>query len=134
MSALQLRARRQKSASDDGMLPMINIVFLLLVFFMVAGQITATQPQELQLPASASVTEAEVNGVEISVDAAGVIWLGGTALTGDIQPQLQQHIVEEADLTIRVHHSLNASTFDPILRVLRGAKVSHVRLFTEATQ
>lgn len=38
---MKLRRQRAPYNSDDALIPLINVVFLLLVFFMVAGTITA---------------------------------------------------------------------------------------------
>ena len=47
---------RPKRQLDDSMVPAINIVFLLLIFFMIAGHIEARNA-DLQIPASSSEGE-----------------------------------------------------------------------------
>ena len=53
MKAIDRLTRKPPRSSDDGLIPMINIVFLLLIFFMIAGQIAQQEPN-LQLPISQS--------------------------------------------------------------------------------
>ncbi len=49
-----LPLRRTRSTSDSRLIPMINVVFLLLIFFMIAGQISALNPGAVQLPLASS--------------------------------------------------------------------------------
>lgn len=48
------RGRKKQDNSDDSVLPLINVVFLLLIFFMIAGQINQFEPIKLTPPVSAS--------------------------------------------------------------------------------
>jgi biopolymer transport protein ExbD len=48
------RAPRRRLDEDERILPLINVVFLLLVFFMVAGRLTAGDPFPIDPPESAS--------------------------------------------------------------------------------
>ena len=48
--------------SDAGILPLINVVFLLLIFFMIAGQLAEQAPFEVEPPASDA--EAEDDGAD----------------------------------------------------------------------
>ncbi len=41
---------RRRPASDDNLIPLINIVFLLLIFFMVAGQMQRPMAADIRLP------------------------------------------------------------------------------------
>lgn len=47
------------SSDDDNMVPLINVVFLMLVFFMVAGQIKKADPVTIIPPHSINDTRAE---------------------------------------------------------------------------
>lgn len=47
------------SSDDDNMVPLINVVFLMLVFFMVAGQIKKADPIAIIPPHSINDTRAE---------------------------------------------------------------------------
>ena len=43
---------RAQRPSEENVLPLINIVFLLLIFFMIAGALSVTAPFELDPPAA----------------------------------------------------------------------------------
>lgn len=49
------KSRQSGDASEDNMLPMINVVFLLLIFFMLAGQ--ASSDADIHPPSSVSNLE-----------------------------------------------------------------------------
>lgn len=61
---------RSAGASEENVLPLINIVFLLLIFFMIAGSLSAATPFEVEPPAagSAAATETPRGGVAIAGD------------------------------------------------------------------
>ncbi len=69
---------RKDSLGDDSVLPMINVVFLLLIFFMITGQ--ASSDAELQSPESISTTEQQ-SGVVIRIDAEGLLSSADGALS-----------------------------------------------------
>ena len=47
-----IRSKKPNSNSDDNLIPLINIVFLLLIFFMVAGQMQKPLATDITLPVS----------------------------------------------------------------------------------
>ena len=61
--------RAQGLDLDASMIPAINIVFLLLVFFMVAGQISASNP-DVKVPLSQSETPVSDAETLIEIDGA----------------------------------------------------------------
>jgi len=62
------RRHRPSTNTDDAVLPLINIVFLLLIFFMVAGRIVPTDPFQ--------VTPPTADGGQVDRDKTIVILLG----------------------------------------------------------
>lgn len=61
---------RSARASEENVLPLINIVFLLLIFFMMAGALSVTSPLPLDPPrvAAAADTDPPREGVVIAAD------------------------------------------------------------------
>lgn len=66
-----------KPSSDDNMIPLINIVFLLLIFFMVAGQIKAQPDQAITLPSTAQLESAQAQILRLELFADGQLMLNG---------------------------------------------------------
>jgi len=59
------------------MIPLINIVFLLLIFFMVAGQIKAQPDQAITLPSTAQLESAQAQILRLELFADGQLMLNG---------------------------------------------------------
>ena len=68
------RSRVQEQLS---IAPLIDVVFLLLLFFMVTSSFHQPEAIELDLPRSTTSAPDEDRPVEVSVDAAGVVHLDG---------------------------------------------------------
>jgi biopolymer transport protein ExbD len=66
------------------MTPMIDVVFLLLIFFMTVSQISRALDYPLELPeATAGGRPVESVGITINLDRHGVIMVGGKSLSLD---------------------------------------------------
>ncbi len=89
----------KKSSSDDNLIPLINIVFLLLIFFMVAGQLKTAQSGAVQLPNSTHTTRAESQAIKIIINAQGEIFLNQAGPdSSPISPQaLSEYIRNQSD-------------------------------------
>lgn len=55
--------RRKKTSADDNMIPLINIVFLLLIFFMVAGKIVKQPDSAIELPTTYLIKDVADNEI-----------------------------------------------------------------------
>ena len=131
MKAMHSAPRAQPRSSDDGLIPMINIVFLLLIFFMIAGQIAQQEPN-LQLPISQSEQELSPLGVAIHIRADGQVSLGGEAVDGDLEQRLAQSLGDPATpVNCHVHQNLPASVLDPVLNAARRLGVQRLQIVTE---
>ena len=50
---MKLQTKKKREYDDDGLLPMVNIIFLLLIFFMIAGVIEKRIiNDDIELPAA----------------------------------------------------------------------------------
>ena len=93
---------RDDVAIDMG--PMIDLVFLLLIFFMVASVVTELEKVEIQIPESshAKVPDDTKNRMMLSIDANNQVYVGTTPVS-----------VEELQVQIDTEMNLN-----PELRIL----------------
>jgi biopolymer transport protein ExbD len=84
--------RRPEEPAKIQMTPMIDMTFLLLVFFMVTSKITKEQKKlEIKLPVAATASQPDdISGRDIvNIDAAGEFYTGDTKV--DL-PQLKRHL------------------------------------------
>ena len=73
--------RRRRLAETESVVPLINIVFLLLIFFMVAGELAAPTPFPLEPPQSSSDLASKTRDTELFVSSGGKLSLDGTDVT-----------------------------------------------------
>ena len=79
---------------DHGLVPLINVVFLLLAFFMIAGQIQRADLVRVDPPVSASESVPVKRRTEVVVDKGGTVHLDGEtvsleSLADAIRPRIE---------------------------------------------
>jgi len=116
---------------DDSMIPAINIVFLLLIFFMIAGQIESTNDQ-LQIPESVSETELSEQDLTIQIMANGDHYLNGDMITTTLNQQFKSLAVSPlTSVTFHIHKDLPASSLDPVLEAVRLSGIKRLSIATD---
>jgi len=122
---------RRIGSEDDRILPLINVVFLLLIFFMVAGRLAVADPFRVEPPRSADGA-ADDRGLAVLLIAAD----GRMALDGEpVEPGALAAIVGKrrpGDVGIKADAAVEAGRVVAALRTLRAAGVERVRLLTVA--
>jgi len=102
---MKLRERKRADFLVE-MTPLVDVVFLMLIFFMVSTRFTVSNSLKLELPSSkASSQDKQMKEVLVSVDAKGQLYV-------------QEEAVEDGDLRRRI---LNISKGDPNMRVVLRA-------------
>lgn len=122
-----------RRASDDANLPLINLVFLLMVFFLLVGTLAAPEALQVEPPVSQQLprdrADADPDGLVIAAD--GRMALGAETLTdAGLDARLSKWAQENpgTHLRLKADANLEARTLVRILRRLRAAGVEHVRL------
>lgn len=112
---------------------MINIVFLLLIFFMIAGQIRS-QDAELRLPDSQSEAAVQHSTLEISLDSRGDLRVNGQRTYAELDRALATLAgAPDTPVTLRVDRRLPAAALDPVLAALRRHGATRLQIVTAAT-
>ena len=113
------------------MTPMIDVVFLLIIFFLVSSHLARQESQmELELPTASSGeddVDLETPRLTINVKSDGSLWLAGRPVAKE---QLKQKFIEARDregeeIEVRIRGSRAApySTVEPIMLACTGAKI-----------
>jgi biopolymer transport protein ExbD len=116
------------------MTPMIDVVFLLIIFFLVSSHLARQESQlELELPTAASGQEdidQQTPRLTINVKTDGSLWLAGRPVEKN---QLKQRFIEARNkegenIEVRIRGSRSApySTVEPIMLACTGAKIWNV--------
>lgn len=77
-----MRRMRRNSSEEDSIdiSPLIDVVFILLIFFMVSTTFVKDAQLELQRPSAQSAEAADTKSVRISIDRHGAVYLGEEAI------------------------------------------------------
>nr|WP_275297928.1 biopolymer transporter ExbD [Marinobacter sediminum] len=110
---------------------MINIVFLLLIFFMVASQIGAPDG-DIRPPQSSSQKPVPAGQVELSLTAGGDLLQQGQPLSIDQLPDLISDQASGGGLTVvlKADQTALAEDLDRVFAVLRSQGISLITLRT----
>lgn len=119
--------RRRSGNRGENIVPMINVVFLLLMFFMMSAQISAPDPFDVTLPDS-ETTSVTVEDDTLFVSKEGT--LSYERLTGDALWDALASRETDAPLTLRADSDLGADQLAALLPKLSNAGVSDVMLAT----
>jgi biopolymer transport protein ExbD len=88
---------------ESRILPLINVVFLLLIFFMVVGAINVSDPFEVTPPESASETLTSPQSLSISLSQSGQLALDGERVSRDeLLTALRAKLAEQPLIAIDV--------------------------------
>ena len=133
---MKLTSRPQPSELaniDDRIMPLINIVFLLLIFFLVAGVIKEVEPLEVE-PPTADV-EAAPADLTLYISPEGRIALGDQILPAETaQANLGAAVSADPDQSIRLIADQGVETVKviEILDTLRASGATRVKLVTRS--
>lgn len=118
---------------DERILPLINVVFLLLIFFMLAGRLSTPDPLAIEPPASASEALPPAPGIEVLAAADGRLALDGRVVTeADLLAAVRQRVAAapSPDIRFRADGELAAAHAIGLMRGLQEAGVGTLYLVT----
>lgn len=122
---MNIRPKRPRQSSES-IVPMINVVFLLLIFFLMTAQIAPPEPFEVVLP-SAESGEDPYADVTLYVSREGQPGFNG--LTGAPAMELLIEVRDKhGPLEIRAHEALEAQKLASLLRELTAAGFARVEV------
>lgn len=95
------RVSRRLSKRPD-LAPMIDVVFFLLVFFMLFSSLRASMDSlDIELPQAVSGTTEHTSTFEISVNRNGAFYINGSMVTGiELRQSLEQALSRNPDLFV----------------------------------
>lgn len=100
---MKLRRPRQQTHSET-IVALIDVVFFLLVFFMMTGRMDATAPFAVMPPIGDTGSSMPSGGVTVSVDDTGALALDGFRLTPEeLDARVAARLAATPDLLVRVN-------------------------------
>ncbi|MBO9470986.1 biopolymer transporter ExbD [Endozoicomonas sp. G2_2] len=131
------RRQRPRGNGDESILPLTNVVFLLLIFFMLAGRLASPEAFDIQPPVSTSEAQARRDGLEIQLSAGGDIAIDGQAVDLDA---LEERVGEQIEanpalaLRLKADGAGDATRVVAVMQALRDAGGEKLRLITIAPE
>lgn len=110
----------------ESIVPMINVVFLLLIFFLMTSQLAQPEPFEVTLPQAALEAEAEAEPV-LFIDAEGRMSFDGHEEEAALLA-LASAAADAPVVQLRADAGLEAAALAGILRSLAAAGLSRAEL------
>lgn len=129
----RLTPLRRAGDDDARILPLINVVFLLLVFFMAAGRLAAPDPFPVDPAPSARTEGAGARGVEVLMGADGRLALDGRVLPeADLLADLAAELTGRpgAPVRLRADGAAGAADLVGLVQKLQAAGAAEVTLVT----
>lgn len=75
--------RRNRDQQSETIIALIDVVFFLLVFFMLIGRMDATAPFDVSPPVAQSGADMPAGGATVAVSETGALALDGNAMSRD---------------------------------------------------
>ena len=134
---MNFRTERRDEVTLD-ITPLIDVVFLLLIFFMVSTTFEHNSEINITLPSSSKeVTEAKPDAVNIGLDAQGNVYINDKALVNaqleTIKTALSEALIGLNEPPIIISADANA-THQSVIRVMDAARQLGLVKITFATQ
>ena len=124
---------RRSSRDEQNVLPLINVVFLLLIFFMLTGTLAASDPFQIAPPQSASEGASGSRDMMILVGVDGRLALDGEVMTDDeLLAAVAERLAEDDSLRtqLKADQLAEAVLVVQVMEQLRDAGVDRLQLLT----
>lgn len=112
--------QRRKPAIN--MTPLIDVMFLLLIFFMVSSTFREDSAIEITLPQAESAVAQELSATEITVDEQGILYFNGAEVSeAGLREALRRVLQDDPGVSL-VLRADAAADFGRVLRVIDIAR------------
>jgi len=123
--------RRPRPAPQETIVSLIDVIFFLLVFFMLVGRMDATAPFEILPPVSTAGESLPKGGTTVAIAADGQIALDGAPVSqAALLTSIAETLVNNAALRVRINADGEARLTNllPLVTALEQAGVRDVVL------
>ena len=128
---MKLPLNSNKKINDNNLLPLVNIIFLLLIFFMIAGVIQKQKELynvDLGKATIDNYTEREINTLFINKD--GSIILNDEDVSFSVFEETISQLNKKSELLIAADKELTAAKLNRILLILNNQSIKKIFLMT----
>ncbi len=120
---------------DSSIIPLINVVFLILIFLIITGQLMESDIVDVDIPESLSESIPPEEPLTLIVTVDNEIYFENTRVdSSEIRERIEDSWVENTntppDVLIKADGKLPVSSLQPILESLREAQLQKVTIAT----
>lgn len=115
----------------ETIISLIDVVFFLLVFFMLIGRMDATAPFEVTPPTASTGADMPSGGITVSVGEVGDLALDGISIArADLETRLLDRLGSNSDVLIRInaHRATELRHVLPLVAEIEALGVQEVVL------
>ena len=122
-----------KPKNDDNLLPLVNIIFLLLIFFMIAG-VVQKQKELYEVELGTAVIENYIDSDDktIFIRKDGTIVFDGKEISDNELKTYLKEIEEKEKLVIAADGKITSERLNKILLILTRENIERIVLLTNA--
>ena len=140
---MKFRSRREDEGYDANInvVPLIDVMFMLVLFFVVTTTFGKKSEINIVLPkASQEKTEPKIDGIEVSVDQKGSVYVGGQMLVNTqimtIREALRDamHDIPEPLLIIHADAEATHQSVVTVMDAARQAGLVHITFVTKVSE
>ena len=118
---------------DERILPLINVVFLLLIFFMLTGQLSVIDPIEVTPPTSVSEGTLDTRELVIMIGANGNLAFDGERIDrASLEETVAKRLIGDTNIQVwlKADSGTDSVQVIAIMEILREAGVERLKLLT----
>tara|TARA_B110000967_G_scaffold187398_1_gene209287 strand:+ start:229 stop:624 length:396 start_codon:yes stop_codon:yes gene_type:complete len=131
---MRIKIKKQIEKNEDNLLPLVNIIFLLLIFFMLAGVIVKQKELHNVNLASATIEEyIEKDKNTLFINADGALILNDQPI-GESLLKEKLILLKTDNILIAADGSLDSSSLNKILLILSDSKIKNVTLLSNRNE
>ena len=131
---MKMKVKKQIMKNEDNLLPLVNIIFLLLIFFMLAGVIVKQKELHNVDLASATIEEyIEKDKNALFINADGSLTLNDQSITESLLKE-KLMLLKTDNILIAADGSLDSSSLNKILLILSDSKIKNVTLLSNTNE
>lgn len=136
---MKLNKRHQRGGLEINMTPMIDVTFLLLIFFMTVNQVSKANRADIELPPAKGSQDQSEAPLTINVDVAGQIIVSGNYLSlaqlvTIVNSELKNAGNEPSRVSVvlRADRRGNCRTVNEVVSLLERLDIRSVRIAVES--
>ena len=130
-----MKRKDQEDAGEIDLTPMLDVVFILLIFFIVTSVFVTEAGIEVTKPEASTVEDTAVDLILIAVGPAGDIWIDGEQIDPRfIRSRFELRLADAPNSAIIIQADQNANNEQVliILEAAREANIEDVSISAEA--